>query len=79
MNATLLFIWVVFGLIGAVIGQYALNRPGWGLMLGLLLGPIGCAMIPLFHDHRRRCPDCKSVIHPEAKVCPFCRSIIGRR
>ena len=37
----IVLIWLVFGLLGAVVGQGLSGETGGGFLMGLLLGPIG--------------------------------------
>jgi len=47
-----------------------------GLVLGMLLGPLGLLLVALAKDNKRECPQCRERIHREANVCPHCRSPI---
>jgi hypothetical protein len=57
--------------VGAYIGQTAKARPVAGAVLGLLLGPIGWAVVFVIAG-APRCPACMSHIHRLARKCPKC-------
>ena len=61
LAASLLLATIVFGAIGALIGQRK-GRPLAGLWWGLLLGPIGWLLVYLGPDLNQ----------PKAVTCPFC-------
>ncbi len=70
-----LLVWVLFGLVGAAIGQTRC-RPVAGFLLGMLLGPIGWLLIA-FSDGRPQCPACRERIQPAAAVCGHCRAALA--
>jgi hypothetical protein len=70
----LLFLAIVFGIVGAAIGASRKNA-GMGFVLGALLGPIGW-IVTLFVDHRAQCPECKGRIPDGARKCLHCGSAI---
>ena len=62
-------IWLIFGLLSAMIGS---NRGGNGCLYfigGVLLGPIG--LILAFFEGKK-CPQCGKKISNDAKLCPYC-------
>lgn len=64
-------LWVLFGLIGAVVGS-SKEAGAAGFGLGLLLGPIGC-IIAAFIDGRPRCPICRERVSTGTQLCPHCQ------
>jgi hypothetical protein len=80
----LLFWGVVFGGIGHLIGSRRGMRPVKGILIGILLGPIGwilLAVIPTSEQEqerwnreqgRKRCPQCAEWVQRSAKVCRHC-------
>lgn len=62
----------VSAVIGGLIAQLLNGRAGSGLLLGLLLGPLGWVIVFFLEDKRKRCPACRSVIDGQATVCPHC-------
>lgn len=64
-------IWLVCGIIAAVIGA----RKGsgcFGFFLGILLGPLGIIAALVTKGNRKPCPYCKELMHHDAVVCPHC-------
>ncbi len=57
--------------IGTAIGENK-GRGITGLILGLLLGPLGCIIIYFIPGNRVNCPHCKSLVSPKATTCPGC-------
>lgn len=69
-------IWILCGLIAAVIGE----KKGEGcaaFFIGFLFGPFGILFALLSKGNRRTCPHCKELIHKDANVCPHCRMTLG--
>lgn len=62
----------VCAVIGAILGQHAKGRQGEGLLLGLILGPLGLLLIFAISDKRPKCPECKSPINQGARRCAKC-------
>jgi predicted amidophosphoribosyltransferase len=78
MNFELLLYWVsISGTIGALIGSIKGNM-GLGVLLALLLGPVGWLLICFVPDKRRKCPQCAGAL-PDAKVarCKHCGSLLS--
>lgn len=64
-------------LIGAVIGTAIgarKNRTGFGLVVGLLLGPIGWLIVLLMPSNFPKCPACKGDVVKGATKCKNCGS-----
>jgi hypothetical protein len=62
---------VVNPTVGYLIGKRKNNADG-GLVLGLLLGPIGWLIAAVYTGNLRKCPFCSEDIKPDAKVCRYC-------
>jgi hypothetical protein len=64
-------IWIIVCcVVGGMIGDRK-GRTTEGVILGLLLGPIGCLLIFLSADKNRvKCAFCAESIMKEAKLCP---------
>lgn len=73
LGATLnVVIWlVIFGGVGRLCGL-ARGRPGAGVWMGVLLGPIGWLFVLIGPDHRRKCRDCGGALNPGASKCCHC-------
>jgi len=73
----LLVFWAIIGaIVGGIIGDRK-GRGGAGVVLGLLLGPIGWLIIALGPDYKteresKKCPFCAELVKKEAKVCKHC-------
>lgn len=67
-----IFIWLLFGVIGAIIGNPK-GRGGDGFLLGILFGPIGILIILVIKGNRKTCPFCKELINKEAVRCSRCQ------
>lgn len=69
----LLLIWMLFGIIAAIIGA----RKGEGFkafILGSTFGPIGVVLAQISKGTRAKCPVCEELIELEAIKCPRCMS-----
>jgi hypothetical protein len=64
----------VSGAIGGLIGSVKGNT-GLGVVLALVLGPLGWLLVCFASDKRRKCPQCAGAL-PDAKVarCRHCGS-----
>lgn len=67
----------VVGLVGALIGNRK-GRLGLGLLLGVLLGPIGILIMVIVKGNRKKCPFCKEIMSVDAIRCPHCQKDIGK-
>jgi hypothetical protein len=67
-----LVFWAIVGsIVGYLIGKRKNDASG-GLVLGLLLGPIGWLITAVSTGNLRKCPFCSEDIKPDAKVCRYC-------
>jgi hypothetical protein len=86
----LVFLWLLFGIAGAVIMSNKGRSGCGGFALGALLGPIGLIIaLVLKSDHRaleiealrsgemRKCPDCAELVKIEARKCRFCGAALN--
>lgn len=65
-------LWFISGAIAAAIGNY--KGLAWnGLLLGVILGPIGIALVIMMKGNREPCPYCKEKIVNTALVCIHCK------
>ena len=71
-------IWICFAVIGSAIGEKK-GRKNTGIVLGLLLGPIGLIIILAMDGDKISCPHCKTKISPRATSCPRCTKDIKIR
>jgi hypothetical protein len=67
-----ILLWLVFGIVGAMIGDKK-GKGGLGFLLGVLLGPFGVLIIFLIKGNQKTCPYCRGTIHPDAIRCPHCQ------
>jgi hypothetical protein len=72
---TLITIWVVCGIIAALIGSPK-GESGSGFLAGFLLGPLGIIFALFSKGNQVTCPRCQKQIHQKATICPYCRSEI---
>ena len=72
-GVVLVVFWVVVvnPLVGYAIGERKGNV-ATGIILGLLLGPIGWLVTAMCFSNLRKCPFCSEDIKPDAKVCRYC-------
>jgi hypothetical membrane protein len=73
-----LFIWLIFGIVGAMIGKQK-GEGFLGFIIGMLLGPIGILAVLFSSGNRKVCPACKEHIHRDATRCPHCREELKER
>jgi hypothetical protein len=64
--------WVLFALLGLIVGALWRNRPLAGAMLWFLLGPLGLLCIGLLDDYRPGCSKCKAALVKDATRCRYC-------
>jgi len=60
----------LFALVGLQIATANGRGPGVGVLIGLILGPIGWVI--LIATGGTRCSRCGEAVNPIAKVCPHC-------
>lgn len=69
-------IYIVFIVIGALIGDRFRGRALAGLLWGMFLGPLGWLMVVLGPDHRKPqfvpCPHCGAKVPTGDPECPHC-------
>ena len=70
------YLWFIFSLFGAWIGQRK-KRIAEGFLAGLLLGPIGLIWIAL-QKPKEKCPECSGVIDKDVKKCKHCGSDLNK-
>lgn len=81
----LVFVWLLLGLVGAMVMANKGRSGCSGFILGFLLGPIGLIIAVAFDANRnelekralsngqnRRCPACAEIVRFEARKCRFC-------
>ncbi len=66
-----LFLWLIFAVIGALIGR-SKGRVLAGFLWGLFLGPLGWLIVALAKGNRKQCPSCRSWVDGQASACPKC-------
>ncbi len=77
-------IWIVCGIVGAMIASSRGGSGPGGFFLGLLLGPLG-VIITLFMGgekemaakqlaagEKKKCPRCAELVQPDALICKHC-------
>ena len=70
----IIILWIIFGLIGAAIGQKK-GRSLEGFFAGLLLGPLGLIYI-IVKKPKWKCPECGGAIDKNVRKCKHCGSDI---
>ena len=71
----ILFLWLVFAFLTAVVASnHGRNGFGW-FFVGLIFGPIGF-LIVFIVGTPTKCPCCLEHIQPGATVCPHCHSAL---
>lgn len=68
----MLYLWLMFGLVGLWLGPKKGHSPLVGFLAGALLGPF-VLLLGLTSPTAKKCPHCAEMIKPEARVCPECR------
>jgi len=87
MESLIIVAWLACGVIAAIISDSKGRSGCGGLLLGLLLGPIGLAVALLLgatpeklrdiertSPDRRQCSACREIIAHDATICPHCRT-----
>jgi len=74
----LIFFWLLFGIVAALIGSQK-GQGCLGFILGVLLVPFGILIIIFTGGNRISCPYCKERIRPDAIVCPHCQREIKKK
>jgi hypothetical protein len=64
------------GAVGAAIGQ-SKGKTSYGLLLGLLLGPLGWLLVAASPSGHPKCPACKGDVVTGATKCKNCGSDLG--
>lgn len=71
----------LFAVLGALIGAAAASIRNfsivWGVLGGLLLGPLAVLLFLVKGTERRQCPFCRESVIAEATVCKHCRSSLS--
>lgn len=67
-----LFLWFICGAIAAAIGKKK-GVGTWGMWMGVMLGPLGIAIVVLSDGDRLPCPYCKEKIVNSATTCMHCK------
>jgi hypothetical protein len=68
----ILLLWILCGVIAAIIGA----KKGEGFLafiVGILLGPFGILAAIASKGKRKQCQFCKELIHKDATVCSHCQ------
>ena len=68
----LLLLWILFGIVAAIIGSKK-GAGCAGFILGMLLGPFGIIIALFITGDRKTCPFCRELIHQDATVCSHCQ------
>ncbi len=85
-----LVIWLLFGIVCAVVaGNKGRNRIGW-FLIGFLLGPFGLILALVVGKNNeaiekaqmdsgefKKCPHCAELIKREATKCRYCGEAVG--
>ena len=71
----LIIVWVVSALLAAMIGARK-GEATMGCLGGMILGPIGLALIVISSGKVKYCPQCGETVKIDAKVCKHCKSKI---
>jgi hypothetical protein len=74
MDIEIVIIWIIFALIGVMIGQKK-SKALEGFVAGLLLGPIGLIWI-IATKAKYRCPKCQGAVEKGVTKCRHCGSEI---
>lgn len=67
--------WIMFALLGALIGGVAARYRGFNEVGGVIIGAILGVLSPLMFlasNGKKRCAQCAEWIETKAKVCPHC-------
>lgn len=70
---SLLFFWLLCGVIGAVIGKDK-GTPIEAFFIAFFLGPLGVLLVLAGPGNQVQCQFCRKRIAPDASICPYCRS-----
>lgn len=71
-----MFLWLVMGLVGFLLGK-AKGKEALGFLLGVLLGPIGWIVILCADGSAHKCPYCQGNLpSATAKRCMHCGSAL---
>jgi hypothetical protein len=80
-------IWIAIGFVAALIARNKGNNSCLGMIVGLLLGPIGLLIVFFLPDNElgklkrsgntKQCPNCAEYVKPEARVCKHCGYSFG--
>lgn len=83
-----LVLWIGFGIVGAMIASSKGNSGCVGLILGVLLGPIGILIAYFSSDNidvkrqksgdTKKCPYCAEYVKADAIVCKHCGRTLGK-
>lgn len=73
MEIIVIPVWLICGIVAALIYQSKGRSGVSGCLGGVILGPIGLLLAIASSDARRKCPHCAERIQKDAKVCPHCQ------